>query len=77
MLPVQKAVTLHGTPMKLLPRVKICSTCKHFNKTTLSCDKFSVIDLVTGDEAPMPAYHARENTSLCGIGGMYHEQEKE
>lgn len=73
MLPVHKAVTVHGTPMKVMPRVKICAKCKFFNKTTTTCERFTNIDLVTGQEVPMIAYHARDNNSLCGVGGSYYE----
>lgn len=73
MLSVHKAVTVHGTPIKVMPKVKLCVNCKHFDKANTSCQKFAHVELVTGAELPMHASFARSEMSLCGTGASYFE----
>jgi hypothetical protein len=54
--------------------IKLCNDCVYLQKDTLVCRKFVNMSLVTGEEFPILAIHARDNHSFCGNGALHFER---
>lgn len=54
--------------------IKLCKDCIFLQKDTLVCRKFVNMSLVTGEEFPILAIHARDNDSFCGYGAFHFER---
>lgn len=61
------------TPYVDSSKIKLCTSCKHFDSPGSKCTRFGRLNLVNGSVSYMDALTSREYTSFCGNDGKFHE----